>query len=297
MLHKLFALSLFFVFIVVGISAQDTPDTIYRALVTPGFGGSYLGVQTVEVTRENFSRFGLSEIRGVAVDKVLMDSPAEKAGLQKNDVIIRFEGESVTSVNKLTRLIREVAPDHKVNLTVLRGGSERNIEVTVGKREFDANRRGVIRGELPNFENFPTIPRVMTVPPPAAVPFPPVGDGNVFVLSGGANRQIGVTLTSLSKQLADYFGVTDGKGLLINEVRAGSPAAKTGLKAGDVIVEAEGKKVENNSDLIKLLNEKKEGTISITVIRDKNRQTFTVEPEKANEINFVMPADTDNSDK
>jgi hypothetical protein len=84
MLRKLFALSLFFVFTVIVISAQETPspDKIYRALVTPGFGGSYLGVQTVDVTKENFSRFNLSEVRGVAVDKVLKDSPAEKAGLQ-----------------------------------------------------------------------------------------------------------------------------------------------------------------------------------------------------------------------
>ncbi len=283
------------------ISAQDTPspDKIYRALVTPGFGGSYLGVQTVDVTKENFSRFGLSEVRGVAVDKVLKDSPAEKAGLQNNDVIIRFDGESVTSVNKLTRLIREVAPDHKVNLTVLRGGSERNIEVTIGKRDFNFNTGGVIRGELPNFENFPTVPNVMTVPRGQISPMPRIGigDGNVFVWSTGANRQIGVTLTSLSKQLADYFGVADGKGLLINEVRADSPAAKAGLKAGDVIVEADGKKIENNSDLIKTLNEKKEGSVSITVIRDKNRQTFTVEPEKAKEMNFVLPGNTENSDK
>ncbi|CAN5676584.1 hypothetical protein BH20ACI4_BH20ACI4_19510 [soil metagenome] len=295
MLRKLFALSLFLAFTAVSLSAQDTPspDRIYRALVTPGFGGSYLGVQTVDITKENFSRFGLSEVRGVAIDKVLKDSPAEKAGLQNNDVIVRFDGESVTSVQKLTRLIREVAPDHKVNLTVLRGGSERNIEVTMGKREFDFNTSGVIRGELPNFENFPTVPRV----PNAPFPPPGVGDGNVFVWSSGANRQIGVTLTSLSKQLADYFGVTDGKGLLINEVRADSPAAKAGLKAGDVIVEADGKKVENNADLIKTLNEKKEGTISITVIRDKNRQTFIVEPEKAKEMNFVLPGNTENFDK
>lgn len=301
MLRKLFALSLFFAFTVIVVSAQETPspDKIYRALVVPGFGGSYLGVQTVDVTKENFSRFGLSEIQGVAVDKVLKDSPAEKAGLQNNDVIIRFDGESVSSVNKLTRLIREVAPDHKVNITVLRGGSERNVEVTMGKREFDFNTSGVMRGDLPNFENVPTIPRVMTVPPVPNTPLPRVGigDGNVFVWSGGANRQIGVTLTSMSKQLADYFGVADGKGLLINEVRADSPAAKAGLKAGDVIVEIDGKKVENNSDLIKTLNEKKEGTISLTVIRDKNRQTFTVEPQKANEMNFVLPGNTENFDK
>lgn len=304
MLRKLFALSLFFAFTVISISAQETPtpERTYRALITPGFGGSYLGVQTVDVNRENFSRFGLSDVQGVAIDKVLKDSPAEKAGLQNNDVIIRFDGESVTSVHKLTRLIGEVAPDHKVNLTVLRGGSERNVEVTIGKRDFNFEAGGVLSGEFPRIENMPNLenlPRVMTVPRGQITPVPRVGigDGNVFVWSSGANRRIGVTLTRISKQLADYFGVTDGKGLLINEVRKDSPAAKAGLKAGDVIVEADGKNVENDADLIKILNEKKEGTISITVIRDKNRQNFTVEPEKADEMNFVLPGNTENFDK
>ena len=99
-------------------------------------------------------------------------------------------------------------------------------------------------------------------------------DGNVFIRGMGASRQIGVTVTTLSKQLADYFGVADGKGLLVNDVRADSPAAKAGLKAGDVIVEIDGKKIEKNLDLIKAVNEKKEGPVSITVIRDKNRQNF-----------------------
>ena len=72
-------------------------------------------------------------------------------------------------------------------------------------------------------------------------------------------------------------------------LRADSPAAKAGLKAGDVIVEIDGKKIENNLDLIKAVNEKKEGSVSITIIRDKNRQTFSVEPTKPVERNLIMP--------
>ena len=297
MYRKLFALSLFFVIGTVSISAQITPrpESSYRAMLLQSFSGSYLGVQTVDVTKENYTRFGLSEVRGVAVDKVLKDSPAEKGGLQNGDVIIRFNGESVTSVKKLTRLIGEVAPDHKVGITVLRNGSERDIEVTVGKREMNFDASGYFGGEIPTIENFPTMPRTMRVPRVPTVPsapFPPMGnDGNVFIWGTGASRQIGVTVTTLSTQLADYFGVTDGKGLLVNEVRADSPAAKAGLKAGDVIVEIDGKKIEKQLDLIKAVNEKKEGSVSITVIRDKSRQSFSVELNKPDEKNLVMPED------
>ncbi len=282
----------FFVLAVVSISAQETPQSqlLTRAFSLSSLSGSYLGVQTVNVTKENYSRFGLSEVRGVAVDKVLKDSPAEKAGLQNGDVIVSFDGESVSSVKKLTRLIGEVAPDHKVNVKVLRNGGERDIEVTVGRRDLNFNTSGGFSGGFPAIGNMPTLPRTMTIPQTPSVPFPLSRENeNVFVWSSGANRQIGVTLSSLTKQLADFFDVADGKGLLISEVRADSPAAKAGLKAGDVIVEIEGTKVVQNLDLIKAVNEKKEGPVSITVIRDKSRQTFSVEPEKVTERNFVLP--------
>src|SRR5256885_12076745 len=61
----------------------------------------------------------------------------------------------------------------------------------------------------------------------------------------------------LTKQLADYFGVKDG-GLLITSVTENSPAAKAGLKAGDVITAAEGEKVTSSGDLTRAINKKDE---------------------------------------
>ena len=60
-----------------------------------------------------------------------------------------------------------------------------------------------------------------------------------------------------------------------------SPAAKAGLKAGDIIVEAEGKEVKGEGDLIRAIAEKKEGDVTLTIVRDRNRQTIRVTPEEA----------------
>ncbi len=68
-----------------------------------------------------------------------------QAGLQTNDVIVRFEGEEVTSVLKLTRLISEVAPDHTAKVTVLRGGTESDINITLGKIEIPPFQNGGFR--------------------------------------------------------------------------------------------------------------------------------------------------------
>jgi serine protease Do len=253
-------------------------------------GGSYLGIEPQEVTKDNFGKFGLSSVRGVAVEKVVENSPAAQAGLQAGDVIVKFEGEETESVRKLSRLIAEVAPDHQVRLTVLRNGSEQEITATMGKRETPAMFNGNFK-----FDNFPTVPAMPKIEIPNVQVMPklpdgqllPRGQGGAFVWKGdgegfffGANRQIGASVSSLTKQLGEYFGVADGKGLLVNNVRENSPAAKAGLKAGDIIVEADGKEVKNNADLVRAINDKKDGDITLTIIRDRNRQTVQVTPEK-----------------
>src|SRR5688572_9795027 len=96
--------------------------------------GSYLGVQTTEVNRENFSKYGLSAVRGVAVEKVMENSPASAAGLLAGDVIVKFNNEEVTGARKLTRLVGEVDPDHQARITIVRNGREQELTATLAKR-------------------------------------------------------------------------------------------------------------------------------------------------------------------
>src|SRR5258707_1214825 len=98
----------------------DAPDAPRAFSLFIG-GGSFLGVYAEDVNKENMARYGMRDARGVAVTEVVKDSPAEKAGIRKDDVILRFENDSVTSVRKLTRLVSEVAPDQTVKLSISRG--------------------------------------------------------------------------------------------------------------------------------------------------------------------------------
>jgi serine protease Do len=282
MFHK--SLFVFLLLISVGAAFAQQTESKSEQKFAFVFGdeGGYLGVQAQEITKENFSKFGLAKIQGVAVDKVLESSPAAQAGLQKGDVILRFNGEEVTSVRKLMRLIGEVAPDHQATLAVWRDSSEREIVVTLGKRPMPAFEGG--RFDMPVLVpngQFPRLPRG-DFPQMRELPqireFPPVGS-DILVGRFGAGRRIGVAVTPLNKQLAEYFGIADGKGLLVNSVIENSPAARAGLKAGDVIIEIEGKEVNRDMDLMRAVNEKKEGDISLTFVRDKNRQTVRVMPE------------------
>lgn len=285
------------------IYSQKTPEPSKQPDKAPKpmvwafqFDGSYLGIEPQEVTKENFGKFGLSDVRGVAVEKVVENSPAAQAGLLAGDVIVKFEGEEITSVRKLSRLIAEVAPDHQVKLTILRNGSEQEITATMGKHEMPQAFNGNFKVEMPNVQvmpQMPEMPNVQVMPNVQAMPkvqvMPPNAKGEGFIWKNdgentfffGGNRQIGVGVSSLTKQLGEYFGIADGKGLLINNVRENSPAAKAGLKAGDIIIEVDGKEVKGNIDLLRAISEKKDGeAVNLTFIRDKNRQTVQVTPEK-----------------
>lgn len=285
MLRKLSFLIALTTIVCAGVNAQNqSPELkeqaerkIQRMVFDLPSDASYLGVQTKEISKENMAQYNLRKVRGVAIEKVSENSPAAQAGLQNGDVIVRFNGEEVSSVRKLIRLIGEVAPDHQARITISRGGNEREITATIGKQSLPKFEDGGILDKwygLPGIPEYPN--RTLS---PNLENFPLDIDKNVFVLRGGANRQIGVSITSLTKQLSEFFGIADGKGLLISEVRENSPAAKAGLKAGDVIVEIDDKQVGETAELLRGLSEKKEGDVTLTVVRNKNRQTFRVTPE------------------
>lgn len=241
-----------------------------------GDGGGFLGVHVEDISKDKVSQYGLREAHGVGVTEVVKDSPAEKAGLKKGDVILRFENEAVTSVRKLTRLVSEVAPDHTVALAVSRGGVEQALSVTIGTRQ---NYSLESIPELQRLQKLEGLQGLMNGPNSWKWEMPESGSDR-FVYAFGNSRRIGVSTTSLTKQLADFFGVTDGKGVLVTSVEADSPAATAGLKAGDVITAIDGEKIEGAGDLARGINKQKDGDVTLTIVRDKNQRTIKVTPKQ-----------------
>ena len=106
-----------------------------------------------------------------------------------------------------------------------------------------------------------------------------VRDGKVLELEpgellGGKHAFLGVSLLDLTPELRDHFGAGKDAGVLISEVQANSPAAKAGLKVGDLVLGIDGKDIDSSSDLRRSLRDKKDGdTIRIDVLRGRSRQT------------------------
>lgn len=242
-------------------------------------GGGFLGVYAENISRENMGRYHMNEVRGVGVTQVIKDSPAEKAGLRKDDVILRMDGENVTSVRKLNRLVAEMAPDQSVKVTISRGGSEQDVTATIGKRNNPSFAGNLLPGGSRLWKWEGTDPKMFKFESP--FPKGDLFDNNrdfAFTLSN--SRRIGVSTMELTKQLADYFGVSGGKGVLVTSVTDDGPAAKAGVRAGDVITAVDGEAIDSPGDISRAINQKKDGDVTLTIIRNKSQQTIRVTPRE-----------------
>ena len=113
----------------------DTAISIADQLIETGeVTTPYLGVGTIPLTPEVAEQFGLSVESGELVDSVRPGSGAQEAGVRRGDVITAIEGEEVASYGDLLSTLRDYQPGDTVGLTIVRGGEERTIDVTLGER-------------------------------------------------------------------------------------------------------------------------------------------------------------------
>src|SRR5262249_34103828 len=159
---------------------------------------------------------------------------------------------------------------------VSRGGSEQEVSATIGKRPNSTNVMSLMKdGKDWRWDGFNNADKVWSWDGFGNLQHQNGGD---LVFAVGNARRIGVSRMALTKQLADYLGVTAG--LLITSVSEDSPAAKAGLRAGDVVTAIDGEKVDSPGDISRILNSKKEGDVTLTVIRNKSKQTIRVTPKQ-----------------
>ena len=250
--------------------AQSSTRTIApRAIEILAGRGSQIGVSIREVDENDSKAAKLTQPGGIVIEDVADDSPASKAGLKKGDVVVEFDGERVRSVRQFTRLVQETPAGRKAQTTVMRDGQRLNL--TVEPREGSG--LNVFRDLGRDFQfAAPTPPARPALPaPPAPPPAPVFPDIEGFVWRTG--NMLGITVGDLSDQLAEYFGVKDG--VLVTSVVDNSPAAKAGVKAGDVVTTFNGTNVTQPSDLRRRIQRLEDGDeFTMGVMRDKKPLTL-----------------------
>jgi len=247
-----------------GPGAQGEPKPVRREVIIEraiGSGGSrsFLGVNVREIDAERAKEKRLPEERGVEITSVVPGSAAEKAGLKKGDVVLDYQGQRVEGVEQFVRLVRETPVGRHVTLKIIRDGAEQTLTVTMGTR-----RQMAIHGK--GKDGYIRIPDIRI--PEIRIPDMP------HIATTWRNTRLGVVAESLQGQLADYFGVKEG--VLVRSVLDDSPAAKAGLRAGDVIVRVGDADVASPREITSAIRESKSDTLPVTVMRDKRRLTLQV---------------------
>ncbi|HEX6802791.1 MAG TPA: PDZ domain-containing protein [Terriglobales bacterium] len=228
------------------------------------WGGSYLGVDTEDVSSDRLGALHLKEETGVEVTMVDQDAPAGKAGLKEHDVILTINDQKVESVEQLRRLIREIPPGRTVSIGISRDGQPMTVKAQLAERN-----------KMPdmNFNfNMPAV-NVPAIHIPA-FNMPEIDVPSIVVVH--APRSSGMMIENLTPQLGEFFGVKGGSGVLVRSVEKGSRAEQAGLRAGDVIVKIDGAAVNDCSDFSRLLRKRTSSKATITVLRDKREQTLTL---------------------
>jgi serine protease Do len=226
---------------------------------------SFLGVGVAEIDAERVKALNLKEERGVEVKSVDADSPAAKAGVKVNDVILEYNGQRVEGDEQFVRLVRETPVGRQVKLLISRNGATQTLTATLGSRPGNSivwnwngdDMMSHMRSQMREL-NLPDLPHQ---------------------LMSWQNRTLGMESESLNSQLAEYFGVKEG--VLVRSVTKGTAADKAGFKAGDVITKIGNQKVAAPKDVHNALRSLQSTKgFPVTVSRDRKEMTLTVTIEE-----------------
>ncbi|HTP08278.1 MAG TPA: PDZ domain-containing protein [Anaerolineae bacterium] len=222
-------------------------------------GGPYLGVTFEMITPEIAAQEGITGTTGALVREVVADGPAAKAGLKAGDVVTAVNGQPVNDQNDLRTRVATFKPNDEITLTVVKGTAngptdQHDVKVTLGERPAEQSFNfGIPFGE----NGLPQLPfgnNGLPIQPNAS----PSTDG----------AYLGVEFELLTPDVAAQENMTGTTGALIKTVVADSPAAKAGLKAGDVISAVDGKAINETNNLSTVVLGHKSGDeITLTIVK------------------------------
>ena len=199
-----------------------------------GVTRGYLGIVIQPLTPELAESFNIAAGQGILVAQVSEDSPAESAGLRQGDVIVAYRGQPVNEIGNFRNQVSLTPPGSSEELTILRDGERKNLKVTIGTLTED---KQIAQG-------------------PAK----------------GAD-EIGLTVQTITPELAEQFDARPGQGVVVTQVRPGSVAARAGLEPGTVVLQVNQKPVASAADFSRAMKESGgEKRVLMLVKKDKTQR-------------------------
>ena len=203
----------------INLARAIVPDLIASGKASRG----WLGVWLANVTEREAKRLGLTGVQGVLIDSVFTGSPAEKAGILRGDVIVKFNNMEILNQNQFSVAVATLRHDQSVPVEVVRNGKHLNLTTVLADRDAflaTADNRGQ-RGATP----------------------PSGADGETWA---------GMDVTAFTDEMAQRAGMEHNDGVFVARVYPGSPADRAGITPGSVILNVNNQAVRSMEDFRKV---------------------------------------------
>jgi len=217
------------------IPSQIAQATAQQIIAHGKVEHGYLGISMNDVTPDNYKFFDLKDASGALVGEVTPNSPASRGGIQQGDVIVGANGKKIISASDLQVAVSEMHPGQKLSLEVERNGNPVNLNLTVG--EFHGGTQ-VAANDADGSDGQP-----------------------------GRTGKLGLAVANLTDDARQQINAPDSlKGVVIQNVRPGSPAEDAGLQPGDVILQVNRKPAASASEFVNQIHAVPQGKAVLLLV-------------------------------
>lgn len=197
----------------------------------------YLGIVIQTMTPELAESFDIKETKGILVAQVSEDSPAQQAGLKVGDLIVQYQGKAVSEISDFRNRVAMTPPKTQAALTIIRNGKRKNLSVKIG-----------------NLEDMPKLAES----------------------SVQKTDELGLTVQTITPELAQQFDATSGEGVVVTAVERGSVAALAGIRTGTVILQVNRMAVNSGEDFKQAVAKSRKDKRVLLLLTDRGMQRYVV---------------------
>jgi len=195
----------------------------------------YIGVLPQDIEPEMAEFFKLENGKGAIITSVTEDSPADKAGLKKDDVVIQIGNKKIDDSQDLRNIIGFTAPGTKIEFTIIRSGKEKKITVEIGSRQ-----------------------------------------DSELAETSDIGEKFGLTVQTVTDEVADEYRIDKGVGVLITDVKSGSPADEAGIRKGMVILEVNRTEITTVGEFNQAIEESENSKKALVLVKSGRFAQYVV---------------------
>jgi serine protease Do len=210
--------------------AKDLLPQLKKGKVVRG----WLGVMIQKITPELKNKLDLKDERGALVADVSSGGPADKAGIQRGDVILTFDGKQVKESTDLPYMVGSTPVGKTVRVEVIRKGQEKTFQVKIGELKEESESEAVAE----------------------------------------AKPRLGMTVEEITPDLAESYRLSESRGLIVVDVESNSPADDAGLKEGDMILEVDQKQIVDLGEFNRKMESYKPGDTILLLVKRTNASLY-----------------------